>query len=55
MKNLGYMNGWGSKGPEAYEKCKEAGHILETKQIYNCVTEYRCSICKHYFRIDSGD
>jgi hypothetical protein len=55
MKNLGYMNGWGSKVPAEVELCKLKGHKRDKKEVGRCVNEYSCKICEYKYKIDSSD
>jgi hypothetical protein len=52
-RDLGYANSWGEP-PEVVKRCQDLGHKLEGEQVYNCVVEHRCPVCKYYYRIDSS-
>lgn len=54
MISLGYANGW-IEVPEIRKQCKRLKHVVEQKNIGNCLTEYCCPICKYTYKVDSSD
>ena len=54
-KDLGCENGFHNSTPEEYVKCHELKHATEQAIIGNCLTEFRCPICKIKWTCDSSD
>lgn len=53
IRDFGYANGW-REPPREVKRCQDLGHKLEGRQIYACVIEHYCPICKIQYKIDSS-
>ena len=55
MKDLGYMNSWGTEIPEELKEALEKGYEIKEKKIGRCLHEYTCEEGGFKYRIDSSD
>ena len=55
MKDLGYMNGWGTEIPNELKEALAKGYEITEKKIGRCLCEYTCEKGGFYYRIDSSD
>ena len=55
MTDYGYKNDWRGHVPAKVEFCEADGHEKDTREIFNGVTEYHCSICEYVYKVDHGD
>lgn len=55
-KYLGYENGWNDVPPPEIVLCEKSNHKLEVKENNTtCDHTFICHVCKHYWKLDSGD
>lgn len=55
MKDLGYMNSWGSEIPKELKDALEKGYEITERKIGPCIHEYTCEQGDFRYRIDSSD
>ena len=55
MKDLGYMNGWGTEIPNEWKDAFAKGYEIKEKRIGPCLHEYTCEEGGFKYRIDSSD
>lgn len=55
MKDLGYMNSWGTEIPEELKEAFAKGYEIKEKKIGRCLHEYTCEKGGFRYRIDSSD
>lgn len=55
MKDLGYMNSWGTEIPEELKEALAKGYEIKEKKIGRCLYEYTCEQGDFRYRIDSSD
>ena len=55
MKDLGYMNSWGTEIPEELKEALAKGYEIKEKKIGRCLYEYTCEKGDFRYRIDSSD
>ena len=55
MKDLGYMNSWGTEIPEELKEALAKGYEIKEKKIGRCLHEYTCEQGGFRYRIDSSD
>jgi hypothetical protein len=53
-KDFGYSNSW-TKTPDYVELCQSMGHILESKNVGQNVTQFFCARCSYKYMTDSSD
>lgn len=55
MKDLGYMNSWGTEIPEELKEALDKGYEITERKIGRCLHEYTCEQGGFRYRIDSSD
>ena len=55
MKDLGYMNSWGTEIPEKLKEALAKGYEIKEKKIGRGLHEYTCEQGDFRYRIDSSD
>lgn len=61
LRDLGYMNGWHTSGPEyaeihqCWEDSKVKQHESSEKSVGRCLTQVTCKTCGYVYMIDSSD
>lgn len=55
MKDLGYMNSWGTEIPKELKEALEKDYEITERKIGPCLHEYTCEQGGFRYRIDSSD
>lgn len=52
--DFGYSNGWNGVVPKVVENCIKQGHKSESRNIGNCLSETRCTVCGYFYKTDTS-